>query len=60
MKLLNTFAGFYYVRIPEYNLVILFDGYSENKLRKWLGNKTVEVHRQITKRNYATITHAFK
>ena len=60
MKLLNTFAGFTYIRIPEYNLVILVDGYSENKLRKWLGNKTVEAHRQITKMNYATITHAFK
>ena len=60
MKLLNTFTGFNYVRIPEHNLVILFDGHPDSKLRKWLGNKTVEAHRQITKENYATITHAFK
>ena len=60
MKLLNTFAGFTYIRIPEYNLVILVDGHPDSKLRKWLGNKTVEAHRQITKGNYETTTHTFK
>ena len=60
MKLLNTFAGFNYVRIPKYNLVILVDGHPDSKLRKWLGDETIEYYKQITKRNYETITHAFK
>lgn len=60
MELLNTFSGFRYVRIPEYNLVILLDGFVDNKLRKWLGHTSIERHKQITKENYEIIAHAFK
>ena len=60
MKLLNTFSGYRYIRIPQYNLVIWFAGSSDNKLREWIGVKALTRLNQITKKNHEAITHAFR
>ena len=60
MKLLNTFSGYRYIRIPQYNLVIWFDGSLDNKLREWSGVKAPTRLNQITKKNHEAITHAFR
>ena len=60
MKLLNTFSGYRYIRIPQCNLVIWFDGSLDNKLREWSGVKAPTRLNQITKKNHETIMHAFK
>ena len=60
MKLLNTFSGYHYIRIPQCNLVIWFDGSADNKLREWSGIESVTHLNQITKKNHEAIIHAFK
>ena len=60
MKLLNTFSGYRYIRIPQCNLVIWFDGSLANKLRKWGGAKAPTRLNQITKKNHEAIMHAFR
>ena len=60
MKLLNTFSGYRYIRIPQCNLVIWFDGSLDNKLREWSGVKAPTRPNQITKKNHEAITHAFR
>ena len=60
MKLLNTFSGYRYIRIPQCNLVIWFDGSLDNKLRKWGGAKAPTRLNQITKKNHEDIIHAFR
>ena len=60
MKLLNTFSGYRYIRIPQCNLVIWFDGSLDNKLREWIGVKALTRLNQITKKNHEAITHAFR
>ena len=60
MKLLNTFSGDCYIRIPQYNLVIWFAGSLDNKLREWIGVKALTHLNQITKKNHEAITHAFR
>ena len=60
MKLLNTFSGYHYIRIPQCNLVIWFDGSLDNKLREWSGVKAPTRLNRITKRNHEAIMHAFR
>ena len=55
MKLLNTFSGYRYIRIPQYNLVIWFDDSYDNKLRERSGDKSATHLKRITKKNYETI-----
>ena len=57
MKLLNTFSGYQYIRIPQYNLVIWFAGSLDNKLREWVGVKALTRLNQITKKSYETISN---
>ena len=60
MKLLNTFSGYRYIRIPQYNLVIWFAGSLDPKLRKWIGVKALTRLNQITKQNHEDTIHTFK
>ena len=60
MKLLNTFSGYRYIRIPQCNLVIWFDGSLDNKLRECSGVKAPTCLNRITKKNHEAITHAFR
>lgn len=60
MKLLNTFSGYCYIRIPQCSLVIWFDGSLDNKLREWGGAIAHTRLNQITKKNHEAITHTFK
>ena len=60
MKLLNTFNGYRYIRIPHCNLVIWFNDPTDNKLRRWGGDKQTAHLKQITKENHEAITHAFR
>ena len=60
MKLLNTFSGYWYIRIPQCNLVIWFDGSLDNKLREWSGVESATRLNQITKKNHEAIIHAFR
>lgn len=60
MKLLNTFSGYRYIRIPQCNLVIWFDGSLDNKLREWSGVESATRLNRITKKNHEAITHAFR
>ena len=58
MKLLNTFSGYRsYIRIPQCNLVIWFDGSYDNKLREWDGDESATHLKQITKKSYETISN---
>ena len=58
MKLLNTFSGYRsYIRIPQCNLVIWFDGSLDNKLREWSGVNSITRLNQITKKGYETISN---
>ena len=60
MKLLNTFSGSRYIRIPKCNLVIWFDGSADNKLREWSGIESATHLNQITKKNHEATIHTFK
>ena len=60
MKLLNTFSGYRYIRIPQCNLVIWFEGSLDNKLREWIGVKALTRLNQITKKNHEAIMHTFR
>ena len=60
MKLLNTFSGYRYIRIPQYNLVIWFAGSLNNKLREWKGANALTHLNQITKKNHEDTIHTFK
>ena len=60
MKLLNTYSGYRYIRIPQYNLVIRFDTSLDNELREWNGAKSATHLKRITKKNHEAIIHAFR
>ena len=60
MKLLTVLSGYHYLRITQYNLVIWFDGSSDNKLRKWNGYISTEGLKQITKENHEIIIYTYK